>query len=142
MAAPKVEPRSTRATVADVASSLVVVQVRFGEEAWLAATAAAALINTARPFGHQRLASHNEFPSGAVDLNVSHRQFELGCDDVWADKRTACLCSFLFRMKDKINRRRELVIRAQDRVDFHECAAFVLEQTSSTRSNKREKMPE
>lgn len=64
----KVKPRSTRAAVADEASSLVVGQVRSGEAAWRAATAAAALINTARPFGRQRLASHNEFPSGAAWL--------------------------------------------------------------------------
>lgn len=87
--------RAPRATVADEASSLVVVQVRFGEEAWRAATAAAALINTARPFGRQRLPSHNEFPSGAADLNVSQRQFELGCDDVWADKQTVCVLFYL-----------------------------------------------
>lgn len=59
-----------------------------------AAEAVAALINTAWPFGRQRLAFHNEFPSGAADSNVSQRQFELGGDDVWADKWTACLCSF------------------------------------------------
>lgn len=54
----------------------------------------AALINTAWPFAGQRLAFHNEFPSGAADLNVTHsqRQFELGGDDVWADKWTAFLC--------------------------------------------------
>lgn len=38
LSAPKVKSRSTPATVADEASSLVVVQVRFGEEAWRAAT--------------------------------------------------------------------------------------------------------
>lgn len=61
-----------------------------------AAVAAAALISTAWPFGHQRLAFRNEFPSGAADLNVTHsrRQFELGGGDVWADKWTACFCSF------------------------------------------------
>lgn len=61
-----------------------------------AAAATVALINTAWPFGCQCLAFHNEFPSGAPNLNVSQRQFELARDDVWADKRTACLCSFFF----------------------------------------------
>lgn len=59
------------------------------------------------------------------------------------------VCALFFppRMTDnKINRRSELVISSQDRVDLHECTAFVLEQTSSTSpfslSNRREKMPE
>lgn len=60
------------------------------------AAAAATLISPVWPFRRQRLAFHNEFPSGAADLNVTHsqRQFELGDNDVWADKWTACFCSF------------------------------------------------
>lgn len=54
-------------------------------------------------------------------MNVTHgrRQFELGGGDVWADKWTACFCSFyfLFFADDKINRQREPLMIAQDRAD-------------------------
>lgn len=57
-------------------------------------------------------------------MNVTHSrwQFELGGGDVWADKWTACFCSFYFvffttMMDDKINRQREPLMIAQDRAD-------------------------
>lgn len=56
-------------------------------------------------------------------MNVTHsrRQFELGGGDVWADKWTACFCSFclffLTMIDDRINRQREPFMLAQDSAD-------------------------